>query len=168
MLLFSLLFSERKILMNFLSIWGGLWTCISCQETSKSRTCSVFIYSHMCKSEQAFKPAVLCAASHCSCCSLIVLTSPCVLRGAQWVRSIELTVRMQSEKLTFQNALSMECAAASQPALLGAPFFGTVPFDFSYGFFFFPCFIPSKLKTKMYLALQSLELDLSKMAGMYW
>jgi len=62
----------------------------------------------------------------------------------------------------------VERAAACQPALLGVPFFCMVPFNFSYGFFFFPYFIPSKLKTKMYLALQSLELDLSKMAGMYW
>lgn len=58
--------------------------------------------------------------------------------------------------------------AAWQPAVPPAGFHRRVPAQFSdrvlCGFFFFP----SKLKTKMYLALQSLELDLSKMAGMYW
>lgn len=46
-------------------------------------------------------------------------------------------------------------------------FFLTPPsihFDYNFFFFFLPC---SKLKTKMYIALQSLELDLTKMMHMF-
>lgn len=64
------------------------------------------------------------------------------------VHSTELTVGMQTEKLTFQNASPVQSAAAPQPELLAVPFFCAVPFTFSDCFFFSLILFPANSKLK--------------------
>lgn len=156
--------SERKILMNFLSTWGGLWTCISCQETSKSRICITFIYNLIYKIKQIYKLFILCLNFHCVWSYWLHHHGLHVHRvgredlmwsgNAEWKVIIsKCSIWWQVLQLVSQQLCELNVIAQFLSIL------------YCFVFFFFSS---SKLKTKMYLALQSLELDLSKMAGMYW